>query len=177
MKLEIDSAANFINGLMRSRLTESDLAHFTESFRSVLSARYSDHWFPDKPFKGSAFRCIRIVKRRLDPVLALAATGAGLTESALLDVLPSELTLWVDPADVCYRFGEDGSIGNLYSGADDDSDDSVTSSDSESSFNSPSPSPQPTAPISLGSARCVDQYQQHIRFSLAQQQQQAVTVQ
>lgn len=176
MKLEIDSAANFINGLLRSRLTPSDLARFTDSFRSVLSTRYSDHWFPDKPFKGSAFRCIRIVKRRLDPVLALAASGAGLTESTLLDVLPSELTLWVDPADVCYRFGEDGSIGNLYSGPtdDDDSDDSVTSSDSESSFNSPSPSPQPMCP---GSTRCIDQYQQHIRFNLATQQQQAVTVQ
>jgi hypothetical protein len=50
----------------------------------------------------------------MDPVLALAAASAGIDESCLMSVLPSELTLWVDPNDVCYRIGEDGSIGSLF---------------------------------------------------------------
>jgi protein Tob/BTG len=141
MKSEIDSAANFITSLLRSRkeLTEAERDRFSDSLRSVMATRYSDHWFPDKPFKGSGFRCIRIVKRRIDPVLALAASAAGINEDSLLNVLPSELTLWVDPDDVCYRFGEDGSIGSLFGGgsSESDSDDSSSSS----SFCSLPPSP------------------------------------
>lgn len=115
MKYEIDSAASFISRLLESRkvLTAQELDRFVDCLRQVLMSRYCDHWFPDKPCKGSAFRCIRIVKRRMDPVLAMAASIAGINENSLLAVLPSELTLWVDPNDVCYRFGEDGSIGSL----------------------------------------------------------------
>lgn len=118
MKNEINSAANFLLKLVqcRSCLTPEELGRFSDSLRQVLASRYSDHWFPDKPFKGSAFRCIRIVNCRMDPVLATVASTAGISESRLLSVLPSELTLWVDPNEVCYRFGEDGSIGNLFSG-------------------------------------------------------------
>lgn len=116
MRNEIDSAAGFILSLLQNRkvLTQQELDRFVVSLRQVLLSRYCDHWFPDKPCKGSAFRCIRIVKCRVDPVLALAASSAGIAESSLMAVLPSELTLWVDPNDVCYRFGEDGSIGSLF---------------------------------------------------------------
>jgi len=119
MRSEIDSAAGFISSLLRSRkvLSPQDLDRFVDSLRQVLLSRYCDHWFPDKPCKGSAFRCIRIVKRRIDPVLAMAALSAGIDESSLLAVLPSELTLWVDPNEVCYRIGEDGSIGSLFTSA------------------------------------------------------------
>jgi hypothetical protein len=78
---------------------------------NVLMTRYSNHWFPQSPCKGSAFRCIRIVKRILDPVVVTAAANAGIAETRLQELLPSELTLWVDPNEVSYRFGEDGSIG------------------------------------------------------------------
>jgi len=116
MRNEIESAASFIQSLLEKRkvLTPQELDRFVDSLRQAMISRYCDHWFPEKPNKGSAFRCIRIVKRRMDPVLALAASSAGIAESSLLAVLPSELTLWVDPNDVCYRFGEDGSIGSLF---------------------------------------------------------------
>ena len=117
MRLEVDSAATFICSLIRCKLSSDELARFADGFRQVLYSRYSEHWFPEKPFKGSAFRCIRIVKRCLDPVLSSAAAVASIDENRLLSVLPSELTLWVDPSDVCYRIGEDGSIGNLFSGS------------------------------------------------------------
>ena len=70
--------------------------------------RYKDHWDPTNPNQGSAYRCIRINGCRLDPVVREAAKVTGLTN--ISEYLPSQLTLWIDPSDVSYRFGEDGSI-------------------------------------------------------------------
>jgi len=50
-------------------------------------------------------------------VVSQAAVEAGISESRLMELLPSELTLWVDPNDVSYRFGEEGSIGVLLDGS------------------------------------------------------------
>jgi protein Tob/BTG len=113
MRREIFSAVSFVSGLLRHRkaLTPDELDRFSTCLFQALMSRYSNHWFPEHPFKGSAFRCIRIVKRRLDPVVLSAAADAGIPESQLQELLPSELTLWVDPNEVSYRFGEDGSIG------------------------------------------------------------------
>ena len=38
----------------------------------------------------------------------------------MLTYLPSELTVWVDPDEVSYRIGEDGSIGVLFGDESDD---------------------------------------------------------
>ncbi|KFP23690.1 Protein BTG2, partial [Colius striatus] len=74
---------------------------------------YKHHWFPEKPFKGSGYRCIRI-NHKMDPIISKAASHIGLSLSQLYQLLPSELTLWVDPYEVSYRIGEDGSICVLY---------------------------------------------------------------
>lgn len=47
----------------------------------------------------------------MDPLLARAGAEAGFSETDMLSLLPSELTLWVDPLEVSYRIGEDGSVG------------------------------------------------------------------
>lgn len=113
MRQEIFSAVSFLSGLLRHRkaLSPDELDRFSSCLFEVLTTRYSNHWFPKHPFKGSAFRCIRIVNRTLDPVVVSAAVEAGIVETRLQELLPSELTLWVDPDEVSYRFGEDGSIG------------------------------------------------------------------
>uniref|UniRef100_A0A663MAJ0 BTG anti-proliferation factor 2 n=1 Tax=Athene cunicularia TaxID=194338 RepID=A0A663MAJ0_ATHCN len=84
---------------------------------SGLSSRahthYKHHWFPEKPFKGSGYRCIRI-NHKMDPIISKAASQIGLSLPQLYQLLPSELTLWVDPYEVSYRIGEDGSICVLY---------------------------------------------------------------
>ncbi|RLV87366.1 hypothetical protein DV515_00015773, partial [Chloebia gouldiae] len=74
---------------------------------------YRHHWFPEKPFKGSGYRCIRI-NHRMDPIIGRAAGRVGLSLARLLQLLPRELTLWVDPFEVSYRIGDDGSICVLY---------------------------------------------------------------
>ena len=50
----------------------------------------------------------------MDPLLNKAGAASGVSENELLSFLPSELTVWVDPAEVSYRIGEDGSIGVLF---------------------------------------------------------------
>ncbi|CAM9855846.1 unnamed protein product [Lampetra planeri] len=54
---------------------------------------------------GDAERCIRVnATQRADPVLVAACRDSGLR---LVDLcLPRELTLWVDPCEVCCRYGE-----------------------------------------------------------------------
>lgn len=74
---------------------------------------YQHHWFPDRPQKGSGYRCIRI-NHEMDPLLCQAACRVGLNSERLFSLLPRELTLWIDPYEVSYRIGEDGSICVLY---------------------------------------------------------------
>jgi protein Tob/BTG len=115
MQKEVDSAVRFICGLLRARSLSLDLLEtFSTVLCQVMYGRYQDHWFPDKPRKGCAYRCMRINDRIIDPLILLAATTSGLTESELLPLLPSQLTIWVDPEEVAYRIGEDGSIGVIY---------------------------------------------------------------
>ena len=50
----------------------------------------------------------------MDPLVGQAGQRIGLSIHQLYLLLPSELTLWVDPFEVSYRIGEDGSICVLY---------------------------------------------------------------
>jgi len=150
MQTEVDRAVQFICGLLRARSMSLDLI---ETFRTVLCevmyGRYEGHWFPDKPCKGSAYRCMRIHDRNMDPLLVKAGIQSGISVAQLFQLLPNQLTIWVDPREVAYRIGEDGSIGVLYDGAVTQPDDDLSTSSgiesgSSSVKSSPSQSPVPT---------------------------------
>ncbi|KAJ8682953.1 hypothetical protein QAD02_018745 [Eretmocerus hayati] len=99
MRLEIVSAADFLVQLLRlqaGQLSESQLQMFKSSLTDVLRRRYRDHWFPDKPNRGSGYRCIRI-NGHIDPVIAQAGMNVGLVPTLLRSLFPSELTMWIDP--------------------------------------------------------------------------------
>jgi protein Tob/BTG len=118
MKLELQSAANFLVHLIRlgrrnPAVGEQQLEKFKAAVVEVLRRRYRDHWFPEKPFKGSGYRCIRI-NGKMDPVIAQAAETCGLASNLIHQTFPSELTMWIDPLEVSYRIGENGSICVLY---------------------------------------------------------------
>ncbi len=70
------------------------------------------HWYPEKPDKGSGFRCIRVNSVTPDSFVQKIAEDSGITR--IRDVLPAELTLWIDPGEVSYRIGEEGSICRHY---------------------------------------------------------------
>lgn len=116
MKLELLSASNFLVHLVRlakRNVSESQLQKFRESLIDVLRRRYRDHWHPDKPFKGSGYRCLRI-NGKMDPIIGQAGNECGLPSAFLHSVFPSELTMWIDPLEVSYRIGENGNICIIY---------------------------------------------------------------
>lgn len=114
MKNEIKSATDFLSNLLRSRNVPADtIESFRVGLQNLLCSHYANHWFPEKPFKGSGYRCIRI-NHKMDPLIKKAAVDSGLNESNFHTLFPSELTMWVDPREVAYRIGENGSIGMLY---------------------------------------------------------------
>uniref|UniRef100_A0A8D0L225 BTG anti-proliferation factor 2 n=1 Tax=Sphenodon punctatus TaxID=8508 RepID=A0A8D0L225_SPHPU len=112
---EIAAAVGFVSSLLRTRgcVSEQQLHVFSGALQEALTEHYKHHWFPEKPFKGSGYRCIRI-NHKMDPIINKAASQIGLRLQQLYQLLPSELTLWVDPYEVSYRIGEDGSICVLY---------------------------------------------------------------
>ena len=116
MKLELQSASNFLVHLIRlgrRNINENQLEKFRQALIEALRRRYRDHWFPEKPFKGSGYRCIRI-NGKMDPVISQAGESCGLSPQLIHSIFPSELTMWIDPLEVSYRIGENGSICVLY---------------------------------------------------------------
>lgn len=116
MIVEINSASNFLAHLLKinpNGLSEPQLQLFKNSLEEVLRLRYQEHWFPDRPTRGSGYRCLRI-NGNMDPVIAQAGDAIGLPPPYLHSLFPTELTLWIDPAEVSYRIGENGSICVLY---------------------------------------------------------------
>ncbi|XP_013776176.1 maternal B9.10 protein-like [Limulus polyphemus] len=107
MKDEISAAVTFLIRLVEKNLNlnNAKVEEFKNHLNDLLMERFQNHWFPEKPCKGQAYRCIRVNEtERRDPILQRAAQQCGLKYEDLK--LPSELTLWVDPQEVCCRFGE-----------------------------------------------------------------------
>ena len=112
MKAEVRCAVNFLSNLMvASHLPYQFVEPFRLRLEQLLLQRFRGHWHTDKPLKGSAYRCIRINEKKLDSILVEAAQVTGLSD--IRKFLPHELTLWIDPKDVSYRFGEDGSVSSI----------------------------------------------------------------
>lgn len=104
---EITAAVLFLVQLIEKngKFSPEQLKCFKTNLIRLLMERYKDHWFPDKPFKGQGYRCIRVNgNNRWDSALVSAARIAGIRYEDL--DLPAELTVWVDPNEVCCRFGE-----------------------------------------------------------------------
>ncbi|KAJ8310957.1 hypothetical protein KUTeg_011491 [Tegillarca granosa] len=115
MKLEVKSAVDFLSKILSAskNVTLEQSQIFNNTLYDLLCTRYENHWFPEKPFKGSGYRCIRM-NHDIDPLIKKAGESCGLDDNVMSNVLPKELTMWVDPKEVCYRIGENGSIGVLY---------------------------------------------------------------
>jgi len=109
---EIQAAVSFLTRLIANNSDDSTAASFQQTVDSfsnklceLLQERYRDHWFPEKPHKGQAYRCIRINENvRRDSTVEKACHESGISYDHLK--LPLELTLWVDPQEVTCRFGE-----------------------------------------------------------------------
>ncbi|XP_072288215.1 protein BTG3 [Pyxicephalus adspersus] len=107
MKNEISAVVFFLSKLLKNNvnLRLEDIETFSEELSRILYEKYVNHWYPDTPSKGQAYRCIRVNRYQgVDPDLQKACFNSGLVYEDL--GLPKEMTLWVDPCEVCCRYGE-----------------------------------------------------------------------
>ncbi|XP_028842771.1 LOW QUALITY PROTEIN: protein Tob1a [Denticeps clupeoides] len=143
MQLEIQVALNFIISYLYNKLPRRRVNIFGEELERQLKQKYDGHWYPDKPYKGSGFRCIH-VGEKVDPVVEQAAKESGLDIEDVRNNLPQDLSVWIDPFEVSYQIGEKGPVKVLYV---DDSNENGLELDKEikNSFN---PEAQVFMPIS-----------------------------
>jgi len=108
MKNEISVAVQFlVRVIERSNpndvFPKEQIEAFKERLTEVLKDRFENHWFPDKPTRGQGYRCIRLNESdKRDKVIDKAASYCGIVYEHLR--LPTELTIWVDPTEVCCRY-------------------------------------------------------------------------
>ena len=115
MKVEVRSAITFLTEVLlrNSKVNEEQANKFKAILEQLMITKFQNHWHPNKPLKGNAFRCLNIDTTAIDPVLLTATEASGISPTVLLDVFPGGLALWVDPGDVSCRIGK-GSICPLY---------------------------------------------------------------
>lgn len=115
MQLEIKVALNFIISYLYNKLPRRRADLFGEELERLLRKKYEGHWYPEKPLKGSGFRCVHIGEV-VDPVVELAAKRSGLAVEDVRANVPEELSVWIDPFEVSYQIGEKGVVKVLYLG-------------------------------------------------------------
>ncbi|XP_029429778.1 protein BTG4 [Rhinatrema bivittatum] len=107
MKEEIAATVVFITRLVKKheKLSKQKIEKFATKLTTMLFVKYKNHWYSENPSKGQAFRCIRINKcQTTDSVLERACAESNVDFNDL--GLPPEITIWVDPFEVCCRYGE-----------------------------------------------------------------------
>jgi len=112
MELEVEAGVNLIlRFVQNSTLKKSNtkgLQLFKEKLIKAIVEMYTGHWYPDRPMKGSAFRCLRINQNGSESLIEKTAKNCD--EVWIVESLPKEFTIWIDPSEVSYRIGEEGSI-------------------------------------------------------------------
>src|SRR5438067_94490 len=107
MKDEVAAAVEFLTRLVsvkNDKIPAEKVTAFRDRLSQVLLNKFKNHWFPDRPSRGQAFRCIRVNENiRRDSTLETVCRDIGINYNDL--ALPIEITLWIDPGEVTCRFG------------------------------------------------------------------------
>ncbi|MGH0182827.1 UNVERIFIED_CONTAM: hypothetical protein FKN15_010525 [Acipenser sinensis] len=114
MHVEIGVALSFLISHLHSKLPRRRARLFGEELERLLRARYEGHWYPERPLRGSAFRCLHIGGVP-DPLLEQAARSSRLDAAEVRENVPQELRVWIDPFEVSDR-GEGSGPGAVFRG-------------------------------------------------------------
>jgi len=140
MHLEIQVALNFLISNLYNKLPRRRVNIFGEELEKALKQKFANHWYVEKPMKGSAFRCLK-TGQPTDPVLVAAAFSANVPIADIIENLPGEMAIWIDPGEVSYRIGQ-GPVKILWSESEmDDLDREVTQFNPEAQIFQPIESP------------------------------------
>ncbi|XP_043949577.1 putative per-hexamer repeat protein 5 isoform X2 [Drosophila biarmipes] len=123
MHIEIQVALNFVISYLYNKLPRRRVNIFGEELEKALRDKFQGHWYPEKPFKGSAYRCLK-TGDPIDSVLERAARESGVPIGDILENLPNELSVWIDPGEVSFRVGEKGAVKILYTENNENHEDS-----------------------------------------------------
>jgi len=106
MKKECESAAlwwaNQLNTSIAPLVSQDQIATFQRALAEVLEGKYLNHWYPEEPERGSAFRSIINDNRTVDHVLLEAASISKIPN--LKSRLNADAIMWVDPHQIQVQF-------------------------------------------------------------------------
>ncbi|XP_071968956.1 protein BTG4-like [Engystomops pustulosus] len=107
MREELLAGVGYIKTLANrfQKLDPMKINIFGDKVLEILSKKYTGHWYPEKPMRGQAYRCIRVNRHDREETILEACAHSGLSYQDL--DLPKEMTLWIDPYEVSCRLGED----------------------------------------------------------------------
>ncbi|XP_026225793.1 protein BTG3 [Anabas testudineus] len=164
MRREIAAVVFFLKRLVKKgeKVESHKVDLFVERLAVALQEKFKGHWYPENPSKGQAYRCIRVNRfHRQDPEIFRACRESGVQYSDL--GLPRELTLWVDPGEVCCRYGEQNPCFSVATFSSDEEDKDVAkkvtsalervTSDYHSGSSSDEESTR-ASPLTITSSRC-----------------------
>ena len=105
MDIEIQVAVQFLVSFLDEKVDTGKINTFKDKLRGFLAKKFEGHWYPDKPTKGSAYRCLSI-DESIDSVIVKAAENVNVDLDIIIQNLPKKLDLWIDPSEVSYRIGK-----------------------------------------------------------------------
>jgi len=120
MQLEIDQAAALITKLIlpQSSIATDIVGLQTQRAQTALCTaiaqqlhkRYSGHWYPTSPVKGSGYRAVTSTPGAPDALLLKACRSAlpNLTDDQVSDLFVTHFTVYCDPGVVEVALGESG---------------------------------------------------------------------
>eukprot|EP00475_Leptophrys_vorax_P028720 TRINITY_DN4175_c0_g2_i1.p1 TRINITY_DN4175_c0_g2~~TRINITY_DN4175_c0_g2_i1.p1 ORF type:complete len:356 (+),score=54.82 TRINITY_DN4175_c0_g2_i1:213-1280(+) len=81
-------------------------SNFKTALLAQIAKKFADHWYPEAPLKGSAFRSISF-SVRMDPLLKKAGESIGLQNLEKMLLSARNCTMFVNPGEVVIRQGRD----------------------------------------------------------------------
>lgn len=113
MLLEIQIAVSFLTSYLYNKLPRRRVDLFSVELAKQLKEKFEGHWYPQRPSKGSGYRCL-LIGEELDPVLMNAANDSGLSLEEIRSSLPEKLNMWIDPDEVSYRIEDQLVVKVIY---------------------------------------------------------------
>uniref|UniRef100_A0A914WCT4 Anti-proliferative protein domain-containing protein n=1 Tax=Plectus sambesii TaxID=2011161 RepID=A0A914WCT4_9BILA len=129
---EIRDGIGFLLGFLYDKVPRRKVFVLGEQFANFLALKYHNHWDPNEPLKDAEYRSIKINQANgtNDANLIAAASAVGLDVRELVQLLPANFELYINPGEVMFRqasgilrsvpgrrlsFGRRGSVGSRYS--------------------------------------------------------------